>query len=688
MTPPFSALGSIVKSGHTLPHLALAAAIVLAAAFSARSSLFPSANANIAVVAFAFFALWMFYSAAVAKLASGDFFASFQKALVLDSLSYVPMLLPLLVKLALTASSFGPEKYAQFGNLPVAVAFGAAVAANTAVKVVFFPKNFDLKPEGPLFTRRIRIAVAAAILIYALFFSVVSVMKHSSFNSTAFDLAIFGQTMWGYSHGYGPGFFNTVRGLVLLGDHMQPILFAYSLLYKFLPMPESLLVLQSLALALGALPIYLLARKRIGPAAAAMLAASYLFYPSLQYINLFDFHPEAFATPLFLFALYFADARKYWAAALTLAIAGLSKEHFPLAFVSVGAYISFWQKKKVLGAAFAAAGLAWLLVNFKVLLPQFYSGGGYLYASWFSYLGSSVPEIAKNAFLHPQLVLWHLFSPDKLIYVALLLFPLGLAVVALLGLPELLIAAPFLAINVLRGSDVTAAILYHRNAELIPFLYFAAIAGAQRLSSLLSLLKLSNKKIAAASLVLVAAVAASAAYGPFATIYDLKDFTWNEHIKTGRSLLSEIPQSASVSADPYLLPHLSHRKEAFMFPNPFITFMYGPSSQQQLQQPAAEILPDYVILDLSRVSPTYPLGNYTTFVADFVNNGNYGLVKLEDSYALFKKGSSYADGLCVLNGYFTTSAATVVKIAPMNILNEGNKRHLKGCEAFQEQELK
>ncbi len=673
-----SLLKRFAKSGSTKLHLVLAAAIVAAAAVAVQKAVL--AEANPLAVAAAVTAIWVLYSAAVAKLAARDFGNAFRKALVLDSLTFTPLALPLLAKIGAAAAGISFSSYGGLGNLPVVLAFGAALAANAAGKLILFPGNIDALLDNAIFNKRVKYAVAAAVIAYFLFFSAITVMRHASFNSTAYDLGIFDQTIWGYSQ--GEMLLNTVRGINLLGDHMHPILLVFAPLYKFLPMPEALLVLQSLALALGALPIYWMARKRIGTAAAALVSASYLLYPSLQYINMFDFHPEALAIPLLLFALYFADARRYAAAIAMLALTGLSKEHFPLALASVGAYIFLAQKKRKLGTILAAAGIIWFIINFKVLLPHFAGDAAYAHIRGYEYLGSSIGEAAKNAVLHPQLVIGNLLAADKLAYIALLFLPLGAAAAVILGLPYLLLAAPFFAINLLRSQDLTTAILYQHNAELIPFIYFAAITGAKKLAKLLSLLKLSNTRIAVGMLVLLTTITAAAAYGPFTTVYSLKELIPDEHTAAGYRVLKEIPKGASVSADPLLLPHLIHRKEAYMFPNPFITFMYGKEFwllQNGTEEGQSKV--EYVVLDFSKVSPSYSAELYASFVAEFLNNRNYGLVRLEDSYALFRKGSDYGKGLCALNTYFATSTTAVVKVNLNTALNGENITYLNRCQA-------
>ena len=68
-----------------------------------------------------------------------------------------------------------------------------------------------------------------------------------------------------------------------------------------------LIVVQSFALGLGALPVYLIARRRFArPSVGLLFAVAYLMYAPLQNINWRDFHPEALVIAPFLFAWYCA----------------------------------------------------------------------------------------------------------------------------------------------------------------------------------------------------------------------------------------------------------------------------------------------------------------------------------------------------------------------------------------------
>jgi uncharacterized membrane protein len=111
--------------------------------------------------------------------------------------------------------------------------------------------------------------VAAYFIVY----STLSVLRHESYHSFGFDLGLFDQVFWNTTQ--GRPFESTMSQSLpvphsLLGDHFSPVFLLLMPFYFVFPHPETLLVLQTLALALGAWPVYLLAKLKL-PAGYAVL---------------------------------------------------------------------------------------------------------------------------------------------------------------------------------------------------------------------------------------------------------------------------------------------------------------------------------------------------------------------------------------------------------------------------------
>jgi uncharacterized membrane protein len=84
------------------------------------------------------------------------------------------------------------------------------------------------------------------------------------------------------------------------------VLFLIAPIYAVFRNPMTLLVIQPAAQALGAVPVFALARRELGHSGLALAcAAVYLLQPALGYSNMFEFHPELLATAPLLAAFYF-----------------------------------------------------------------------------------------------------------------------------------------------------------------------------------------------------------------------------------------------------------------------------------------------------------------------------------------------------------------------------------------------
>src|SRR5437763_15450103 len=102
----------------------------------------------------------------------------------------------------------------------------------------------------------------SAIAAYAAAFSALSILRHRAFQTGRFDLGNMVQAVWSTAHGH-PLRVTGLRGdgISRLAAHFDPILAAFAPLWLLCPSPAVLLVTQAVAVALGALPVFWLARK-------------------------------------------------------------------------------------------------------------------------------------------------------------------------------------------------------------------------------------------------------------------------------------------------------------------------------------------------------------------------------------------------------------------------------------------
>jgi len=385
----------------------------------------------------------------------------------------------------------------------------------------------------------------------------------------AFDLGIFQQGVWLLANGYTP--FVTVRGWHLFADHFSPILFAFVPLYKIWAHPFWLFFGQTLALALGVIPLYRLAIR--------------------------------------------------WFVFATKVMAVLSGEERT-------AYLS-------------------------------------LYSRW----GNTPLQIVVSILTHPidaikTLIFCegHFTQPGT--YPLLLLapfafFPLFSGTFALFALPNYAVLA-------LSDWRAMRELGFQHASIIAPWLAASLPFAFGRLQKLVDEnLQLQWQKVMVATFSLCLIVSFFR-YVPHTYLHFHANILPKEQAKQIRSFLAEvIPPDASVSAPSQFVPHLAHRKEIYLFPNPFQRAGYGPSPMTLRQldgrlwvKPmATKVLHkrmnqkrvDYIVLKVGRQN-TWPLkpDYYEQTAVGVLTCRDYGVVAVKGDVVILKRDADFERGLAKL----------------------------------------
>jgi uncharacterized membrane protein len=416
---------------------------------------------------------------------------------------------------------------------------------------------------------RARLLLWGAIAAYAAAFSALSILRHRAFQTGRFDLGNMVQAVWSTAHGH-PLQVTGLRGdeISRLAAHFDPILAAFAPLWLVWPRPDMLLVSQAVAVALGALPVFWLARKHLGSERAGLgFAIAYLLYPPTQWLTLNEFHPVALACPLLLFGVWFLDEDRLLPFAACGLLAATTKEEIGLVVGTLGLWWAFARGRRVEGAAILAAGFAIALIAIEIVVPHFNRGGTSSFFARYSEVGGSAGGILHTLVTRPWKLVTTAVTARGLGYLARLFLPLGL--VALLAPLLLLAAIPELAINLLSAATTQTSIQFHYTAGLIPILVAATVLGAARLAR-----SRPERSAALATGAVVLAVVSNYALG---AIPLWRYFPWGEqaqahaadvtaHDRLAARALSLIPSNAVVSATNTLGAHLSARRRVFSFP--------------------------------------------------------------------------------------------------------------------------
>ncbi len=400
--------------------------------------------------------------------------------------------------------------------------------------------------------------------IYAIVFLLVSKERYDTFAFRDQDLSQHAQALWALLHGSTQ---ISIFGVSFLGNHLHWATFALAPLYAMFPSPVLLLAVQTFALAAGAIPLFHIAERRVGGRLGLAVVAAYLLYPALGYVNLAEFHMPALAVPL-LFAAHLAYERdrRRTLAVLLVAIA-LVQENFALFGVAYGALLAWRRRDWRLGVPLAIGSAAYFIVALEVVLPIFWKHlpppppavPGAPPAGLFGSLGGSVPEMVANFARDPIGSLARAYTPGKLKWLAHLVLPLALLPLA--GFEWLAPAVPFFLQHYCSVRANETLVKSHYNAELVPFLLIAAVAGLARARRFLPG---RDGAIAIGGALVAAAVTTNLWLG--CQIYlarDLIELRVPRAATTRSQLIAMIPKDASVVASFDVLPHLVNRSRLY-----------------------------------------------------------------------------------------------------------------------------
>jgi uncharacterized membrane protein len=511
------------------------------------------------------------------------------------------------------------------------------------------------------------------VCLYALGFGALAARAYPAHETNALDLGNYDQALWNAAQGRGlrltllPQFGPTRFAL-----HVEPILFLIVPLYRFVTDdPRLLLWLQAVVMALGGLPLYGLARRRLSSDwAALMIVAAYYLLPAVESVTLFEFHAVGLAPTLLLAALYFLDRalltaddpRGLWAgpakcqisnakcqisnakyqmpdinyqvpntgyqisswglSALFFVLALGTKEDVSLHVFMVGLYLLVLRRRWRPGLVLIMVGLVWAYLALFVVVPASRPGSSHSgYLGFFDALGDTPLEILLSPFRTPGKVVELLITADNVRALGMLVLPLAL--MPLVGWPFFVLTAPTLAITMLSSNPLMHQLeTYHYAAPAIPFVMLATVDGIARISNIKS--QLANVKtsylLSLLALVVSLAYHYYRGYSPLARAYHWPAVTAHEQL--GHELAASlIPAGAPVIAQAELVPLLSHR--------PWIQIWQGP-----FDEPAK-----YFLLDISHPAFVNRDGAQESLLSDMAQDPTVGPIATQDGYVLLQRGA-------------------------------------------------
>ena len=514
------------------------------------------------------------------------------------------------------------------------------------LSIVSLTKRLKLK----LLEQKPNIQIYLLIIIYTIVCSYISILKHNAFLSSAWDLGIFEQAIWSTVN-RGELFWYCIDLPInpsgsFFGIHFSPILFLVLPVYRAFQTTETLLVLQSFLIALGALPLYWIVGKDVNRRAALIFAAVYLLYPPLHGVNLFDFHPHAFLPAFFLFAYHYFRERKWIKYFIFVILALTVIEFVPFIVVFLGFY-GLWMSRKELASVFKLGirktltnkriicsiitiilGICWFILAMRVIFH--FNPSPRPHPNWQRF-GDPIHDLSGVIFSmlsNPLYSIQVAFTPlhEKFAYIVGLFGPV--AVLSFLDLPSLMIGAPWFVASLLSNyPPYYRAVGYQYVAFVIPFIFISAFHGVKRLATILS--KIAKREAIVAQMtknVFVVMMCISIlSVATIGTTLQVPQITL--HHRALEKMVQLIPPDVSVLTQNNVFPHLSRRLYCYVGSNPV-----GNFSNTNF---------DFILVD---TTSGWYVGGYdfiqfplTTVVPKVFESGEYGLIAAVDGIWLLKK---------------------------------------------------
>jgi len=287
------------------------------------------------------------------------------------------------------------------------------------------------------------------------------------------------------------------------------------------------------------------------------------------------------ATGFYLFLILFYMEKRLWPYLVTMFLLLFCREDVPFTLAALG-LVMLAQRRWRYAAITIASSILWWIAVTDYIMPML-NGAGY-----FRHESGTVQVVVSNLFNVDYYIKQFITDHDAFEYLLHVFLPVSF--LSLLAPVYLLPALPTLYVNTMIGGYNTD-IGFHYSANVVPFVYLAAMVGVTRLASWAGVLtKISASWRMALPLLVLAILTGHSALSysrlnlhPNRIVSDFR--VWQQtaeiraeirHLK--RTLISE---NNGVAASDYILPHFSHRKHAYLLPNPWRLHYWGIYGENQ-----------------------------------------------------------------------------------------------------------
>lgn len=431
------------------------------------------------------------------------------------------------------------------------------------------------------------ISIIACVAVFAGgFIAVQTVCRYLTQSTPCYDFGIFSQMF--YSMRKTLEMTTTCERTMELSHlavHVSPIYYLFLPIYTIFPSPATLQVCQALMLASGVIPVVLICRRlKLSWKATVVFAAIYCLYPALSGGCYYDLHENKFLAPLLLWLFYFIERDKWWGVLTFSVLTLLVKEDAAVYIAFAGLYLLLSRRARLKGTAILALSVSYFAL--VVFMLEKYGQGvmSYRYDNFLFGEDKGLTDVIINVIQNPAYVISELFDsttgnendPTKLKFLLQMLLPVGFLPFITRKYSRFILLCPLILINLMPDYIYQHNIYFQYTYGTLAFIIYAALMNYSELSD--------RFKKTAGAFALCACVLLYTR-----TVTNRSDYLKNylasrESHDEVRQALTEIPESASVSATTFFVATCSQRDVLY--------------DMQTSAFEKSDIVTEYVALDL------------------------------------------------------------------------------------------
>ena len=393
---------------------------------------------------------------------------NFEKAMAfINILVFIAIVIMTVVKWYLPYTEFSGLNLSKISDGPIitedrSIFMNMSIATMITILFVFlFVRKGRIPGRYNRLVKWMTIVIVAGLLAFQItYLSLAMVYRTKAILTPTYDFGLFTQMFYNMSH--FNGMVTTLERSVLMTHmavHVSPIYYLILPVFMIFPYPETLQVVQVLIVACGLIPLYLIAKKfKFSTLVTGLVMVIYIFHPALISSSFFDLHENCFLAPLLLFVLYFVITQNSLGLMISATLTMLVKEDASIYLIFIGFYTIFGHgstisdpNEKKLNLQYGISMIVFSTLYFLIvttLLEQTGTGAMFWrYNNLNAHSELGAIGIIISLFQDPSYLLATMFTPDRMYYLLVILFMMGMLPLLSKTLANYFLVAPMVIFN-------------------------------------------------------------------------------------------------------------------------------------------------------------------------------------------------------------------------------------------------